>query len=425
VKTPRCLPFPLVLLWSCLLASGTAAQPARPPATAVAADDLTVYVMTFAPGDEPWEKFGHIALCVRERGGADVAYNWGMFDFAADNFVANFIQGRMTYWMEGFDAGAMADLYVREGRSVWVQVLNLTPDEERRLAADLARNASPENKYYRYDYYHDNCSTRVRDAIDRATNGAVAAALKDEPTHPSFRYHTRRLSKGSVWLYTFLQTVMGRSIDRPTTLWEECFLPEKVKKFLPRVTVTGPDGRAASLVASEGPYGSIPWPKEDLPPSRYWIAYAAGGVLFAAVVIACAAWWSPVARAGFTLATIGWALTFGLIGVIGTWGWIGTDHTVARHNVSLLMASPLLFALVVVGPLVAWSRKGRGRKALAVIAYGTAATTVLGAILNYVPSLHQVIPEVIAVLVPANLGLALATYLILKRREPSPLEPGV
>ena len=72
----------------------------------------------------------------------------------------------------------MVDFYRRLGRTITLQRLNLTAQQKRRLRADLRRNALDENKYYRYDYFVDNCSTRLRDALDRALDGALRAATR-------------------------------------------------------------------------------------------------------------------------------------------------------------------------------------------------------------------------------------------------------
>jgi hypothetical protein len=150
--------------------------------------------MTMGIGERVWERFGHNAILVEDRArGTAQAYNYGMFDFRQKNFLLNFIKGRMWYWMQGFGLAPTLDIYVRANRSVWVQELNLTPAQRLSLARFLEWNERPENRFYRYDYYRDNCSTRVRDAIDKAINGRLRAATDTIQTPYSYRWHTARL----------------------------------------------------------------------------------------------------------------------------------------------------------------------------------------------------------------------------------------
>jgi hypothetical protein len=154
----------LVMLLLCLQGGPATAQTVRQPE-----DHLRVYVVTMDAGDLIWERWGHNAVCVvDERKQSQTAYHWGLFDFSQQGFFTNFIRGRMRYWMEGRSLSGMVAGYENDNRSVRLQELNLTPAQKRKLDEFLKWNARPENKYYYYDYYLDNCSTRVRDAVDLA-----------------------------------------------------------------------------------------------------------------------------------------------------------------------------------------------------------------------------------------------------------------
>ncbi len=132
--------------------------------------ELTISVMTMGVGEEVWERFGHNAILVEDRrAGSSIAYNFGMFSFRQEHFLLHFLQGRMWYWMAGYPTEEEVPRYIAARRSVWQQELNLTPAERLAIREDLERNARDENKFYRYDYYLDNCSTRIRDVIDRAS----------------------------------------------------------------------------------------------------------------------------------------------------------------------------------------------------------------------------------------------------------------
>lgn len=177
--------------------------------------NLTVYLMTMGPGDQVWEKFGHNAIWIHDAAaGTDVAYHWGLFDFADKDFVPRFIQGRMRYSMGAFDMGQTVAAYQQTNRTVWAQELNLNPAQRQKLADFIAWNLLPENRYYNYDYYRDNCSTRVRDAIDNALGDAIERATEKSPSGTTYRFHTSRLTQDDLPVFTGTMMGLGESTLR-------------------------------------------------------------------------------------------------------------------------------------------------------------------------------------------------------------------
>ena len=168
-------------LAACLVALPASGSAQRAPALAGtptpdhASAALQVFLMTFGPGRQVWERFGHNAIWIHDPvDGTDEAYNYGLFDFHQENFLLRFVRGQMWYWMAGFPAARYVAQYERDNRSVWVQELELSHDAKVELERFLRWNAEPEHRYYHYDYYRDNCSTRVRDAVDRVLSGRPA-----------------------------------------------------------------------------------------------------------------------------------------------------------------------------------------------------------------------------------------------------------
>ncbi len=172
-----------------------AAQDLAPPPVALpapaasAAGTPTVYLMTFGRGDAVWERYAHNAVRVVDPvAGTDLAYNWGEFDFDQPNFLGRFLTGDTKYAMRAFDSGVLAEAYARRfNRAVYLQELALPPAAARALADSLRAFDTEARRYYRYDYYRDNCSTRVRDAIDHALGGTLERALGGVPTTTSYR----------------------------------------------------------------------------------------------------------------------------------------------------------------------------------------------------------------------------------------------
>ena len=169
-----------ILRWLALLvlacAFGTLhAQDIATPGNAASVEEAAprIGVLTMGPGDIFWERFGHDAIVVEDPNtGSQTSYNFGYFDLAEPGFVGRFIRGEMQYMLVALPLQDDLQQYRDNGRGVSVQWLDLEPAQATALAAALAENARPENARYRYDYFRDNCATRVRDALDRALGGA-------------------------------------------------------------------------------------------------------------------------------------------------------------------------------------------------------------------------------------------------------------
>ncbi|HEU4830438.1 MAG TPA: DUF4105 domain-containing protein [Gemmatimonadales bacterium] len=378
--------------------------------------ELTISLVTMGPGRYVWERFGHNAIRVTDhRTGADTTYNYGMFDFGHENFFANFATGRMDYWMEGHDAIREVSAYMRDDRSVWVQVLNLTPRQRLELRDFLQWNARPENRFYRYHYYYDNCSTRVRDAIDRVLGGAIRRGTDSVASGATYRSHTRRLTENDLFIYTGINIGLSRPTDRPISEWEEMFLPLALREHVRSITVPDENGVPRPLVASEETlYVSTGDPPPTAPP-RWWPRYLGVGLLVGALV-AVSGHRRHASRGARTLfAMIGalWSVVAGIAGILLVYLWCFTDHVTSYANENLLQLSPLSLALVVLIPLVAFGKStGRagGRISIAV-----AILSLIGLALKLLPA-GQVNGEIIALALPIHLGVAGA---LLRRPRPS------
>ena len=385
-----------------------------PSAAAEPGSELAVYVMTFGPGELAWERFGHNAIWIRdEANGTDVAYNYGLFDFNQESFFVRFVQGRMLYSMGGFDAGAYADFYQQQNRSVWVQELNLTPAERLEMQRFLQWNDTPGNRDYRYDYYRDNCSTRVRDVIDRVLGGQMRAQSEGVLTESTYRSHTRRLTAADPALYTALLLGLGQPVDRRISAWEEMFLPLQMREHLRTLTVRRADGSTVPLVKSEQALfeAAVP-PLPDSPPS--WIpGYLAIGALFGGL-LALLGRHAPEkrgARVGLAVLGGSWSLFAGVGGLVLAGLWTLTDHAAAYRNENLFQLNPLSLALLVLLPALALGARWADRRAWWA-SLAVAGVSVLGLLAQALPGLDQVNGEIVALALPIHLGVVAAVYLL-------------
>ena len=363
--------------------------------------------MTMGPGKRVWERFGHNAIWIHDPvQGTDQAYNYGLFDFRQHNFLLRFIQGRMWYWMQGFPAQSYVESYRRANRSVWVQELEIPPAARLQLQQFLEWNEQPEHRFYHYDYYRDNCSTRVRDALDHALGGRIRELTAGMPTGRTFRFHTLRLTANDPPIYTSLLLALGHPVDRPISAWEEMFLPLAMREHLRKITVLGPGGAELPLVRSERTLFEA---TEPVPPAEppFWLPYyliAGLAIGSAAFGLASAGRSRRPARTAFIVLTCVWALLAGIAGLIlaGLWGL--TDHAAAYKNENLLQADLLALGLVWLVPRLASGSPPAARSALRVAGIVT-ALSALGLALKLFPAFYQVNGPVIALALPVHAGV--------------------
>jgi hypothetical protein len=371
---------------------------------------LTVFLMTMGPGARVWERFGHNAIYIHDPDrGTDQAYNYGLFDFGQEDFLLRFIQGRMWYWMAGYPAERYLEQYVRDNRSVWLQELEMPPSARLELQRFLEWNELPENRFYHYDYYRDNCSTRVRDALDRFLGGRIREHTAALPTGTTYRFHTQRLTANDPATFTGLFLALGPGSDRPISAWEEAFLPLELREHVRDVTVPGADGTPVPLVRSERTlYASSAPPPPATPPQWTPWFLLLGSVLGAGMVaLGSARRTSRAARVGLGALIGGWGLVCGVAGLVlaGLWGL--TDHVMAYRNENLFQANPL--ALLLSALVLPWLRGRPGAvRWMAAGAAGLAGLALLGFMLQVLPWLDQVNGPIIALALPIHLGVALA-----------------
>jgi hypothetical protein len=377
--------------------------------------ELQVFLLTMGQGDAVWERFGHSAIWIRDAGrGTDRVYNYGLFDFHAPGYWKRFLKGNWIYQIGVSDISQTMLEYQYLNRTMVAQALNLTPAERLELRDFLEWQALPENREYRYDYYRDNCSTRIRDVLDRVVGGRLAAATQGVSTETTFRWHTERLIADDKLSYIGLLIGLGPAADRPIDAWQEMFLPEYVHDQIARLSVPAADGQHVPLVASEHVLVEAAGrePERTTPP--FWLPYfLAAGIAVGAVLAGLAAWGQRARTGRILFALLGalWSLLAGLSGVLLLALWTLTDHTIAHRNENLFQLEPLSLALVVLVPALAfgarWAPQAARRLTLAVL-----ALSVLGLVLKVFPWFYQVNGSLIAFTLPVHLGLAAGVWVL-------------
>jgi hypothetical protein len=275
-------------------------------ATAQAAEPPRIDLYTMGPGEETFTRFGHAAICVTDdRTPQGRCYNYGTADFSTPvPLTWNFVRGRAMFRVSVQDLQRMVAAYVRQDRSIWRQRLPLPPARAQEIADALEASTAQAVRFYRYHHFNDNCTTRVRDLLDRALGGALS---NDRARHEgdSFRAYARAGFGGDVPLLLAAELLLGRPADERTSPWQAMFLPEVFRR---------------EVAARLGAQPELVYARQGPPPSGSMLlgrgALAGAGVLLAVLTLLGArlgrrARAATLATAGFTLGLAGlvlWAL---------------------------------------------------------------------------------------------------------------------
>jgi hypothetical protein len=381
-------------------AAGSGQAPVAPEAAIAAAQaamadtargaSLRVVLLTVGQGEFVWERFGHNLLWIRdERTGESVTWNWGLFRFDEPGFYRRFLFGNTRYWMAGEDPVSTFAVYQRLGREIVAQELALSPGQRAALDALVRVTALEEYKFYRYDYFIDNCSTRLRDALDIVLGGALRAALDVPPRDTiTYRSESLRLVQHSTWLVLGMDLALGAPADRPLTAWQAGFVPMRLRDAVRSVTVAGPDGTPVPLVARE--YVALPAARE---PDREALAVAPHAkpvVITVLVLVTLLVTLSALARrrvrsARTALVATGMIihLTFGFLSSALVFMALFTRHEFWDWNPHLLLFTPISLAVAALLPRAARGVRFTWVGYYHVVVTGVALAVAVGLLVQY------------------------------------------
>lgn len=295
---------------------------------------VRISVLTCGPGEDLYSAWGHSGIRVTDTTThSDIVYNYGTFDFYDPDFYLNFIKGKLLYFLGVEHYADFVHSYQLEQRSILEQQLNLTGEEKLRLLYALKDNAKEENKFYRYDFLFDNCSTRIRDMISSKTDSGLSVRHILPPGEPSFRnmiHHYLDLSRAN-WSKLGIDILLGSGLDKKVENQQSMFLPDYLYKgFDSAVNGSKPlVGRKNVIYNSTASLGS---------PSLFTPFATATALLLVWIVLS-------LGRSEMLIRVVrilDFLLFFstGLLGVLLIFMWTGTDHQLCRNNYNLLWAIP-------------------------------------------------------------------------------------
>jgi len=314
--------------------------PARAQAPEAGAPRLSaqaqISLITILPGDPIYTFAGHSALRVRDpERDLDRLYNYGTFDFGDPFFIPKFTYGYLRYALSVRSYEPMVTFYRRQGRPVIEQPLNLSRSQQTRVVRFLRRNACPENRYYQYDFFFDNCSTRIRDVLTSTLGDQVDFSGGPRPER-SFRELLDPFVASRPALDLGFDLALGLPADRRATAEEVMFLPTHLLRAFEHATVRTA-GETKPLVARTD---TVQWVSgyDALDARIDWPFY-----LSMVFLVGVLAWTTRQALTG-TLPT-GWGdatvlATLGSVGLLICYLWFISTYEVTDRNLNLLWAWP-------------------------------------------------------------------------------------
>ncbi|MDR3343681.1 MAG: DUF4105 domain-containing protein [Treponema sp.] len=329
-------------------------------------DHLTLKVAVMGPGDALYFWWGHIALIIEDdTTGKARFYDWGLFSFENEHFYVNFALGRLLYSCGASPANANINAYIKNNRDVIIYTLDIPVAEKEEVWHFAENNILPENRNYYYHHFRDNCSTRIRDILDLATEGQFKERFGEAPGRYTLRQHVRRHTWFSPFFDWLLNFLMGQDIDKPITVWEELFLPAEVGTRIADFRYVDPSGIERNLVSSvEVLNKAVNRPAVLAVPRRQWpreLLLGLGiGALLAAGMILQEKKPVPYRRLfGVSQSILG--LFFGIAGSVLFFMTLFTNHDYTYHNSNILYINPLLLAAIPLGIVYAQGKDEKKR----------------------------------------------------------------
>jgi hypothetical protein len=396
------------------------------------ADDLLFKVAVFGPSDDIFIWWGHAALIVENtRWGYSRVFDWGIFSYPSDDFLRDFLNNQVQY--RSVADSLNMDMYIEEDRDITVYTLDLETDKKEIILKYAENNVLPENCYYNYHEFRDNCSTRIRDILDMGTGGQLRETFANSPGRFTMRQHVRRYTWFRPFSDWFLDFLMGQDLDEPVAVWDEMFLPVEIGRAIADFRYKDSAGAERKLVGSvEIINSSKNRPPILNAPLRRWPVDLMASSLIAVVLLGIAVLRRKKPLAGRIL----WGLSQSVLGLCGgvagfvlTYGLFFMNNDYIQQNINILFLNPLLFAAVPFGVFAALGKPSRIRperwlRLFWALVFTAGAITLL---IKVLPSFFQQNQAALALMLPSVFVLCAAPGLVFQyedRRLPAGKQDG-
>ncbi|MFT6335110.1 MAG: hypothetical protein ACJATI_001864 [Halioglobus sp.] len=356
----------LGILFLCISVSKSVAQ----------SDSLTlaqtdISILTCRSGDELYSTFGHTAIRINNAQlDLDLVYNYGLFSFETPNFYVKFMRGQLPYLLDNTKMQYFLREYQADKRSIFEQVLILDNKRKKEIVGFLQDNIKPENRAYAYDFFYDNCATRVVDVYDIYGQPGKEINYLKEVEEKTFRDLLKENLKNLPWSEFGIDIVIGARADQLTNRRHQMFLPEYLMDNLANATVEY-EGTTDEL--AKEPRLILDFEKDNESRKSYatpWPLFLMLLLMFITIAINLKSnKWSRI----FNKVLLG---VSGFLGIFLIFMWFGTNHGATRDNWNVLWLNPLILLV---------STKLRGNTILKMVLTGCLVIAGLNCFVTFLP----------------------------------------
>ncbi len=291
---------------------------------------LRISLLTCTPGEPLYSTFGHSAIRVTDAANStDIVYNYGTFNFDEDGFYIKFMRGKLLYYVNPENFPDFIYGYQAEQRGITEQVLNLTETQKNVIHNFLIQNSKEQNKYYKYDFFLDNCTTRLRDIL-RDLQDSSFCLHPVMPAGTRFRkaIHEYLDNNNKDWSKLGIDILLGLPCDAVMTTQQMQFLPDNLMKSIDSSHKTMISSKAVLFAANE-----------TANKKSFFTPFVVFSILLIAIVLISL--FKNKYTAAF-LSGFDGILFFitGLLGILLIIMWVATDHAMCKNNFNLLWAWP-------------------------------------------------------------------------------------
>ena len=300
--------------------------------------DFKVSLLTIGPGkEELYSIFGHSAIRIfNPADQTDLSYNYGTFDFNTPNFYPKFLRGKLPYVLSVAPTSAFLQEYVYTKRNVSEQEINLSYEEKIKLINALNENAKPENRAYMYDFFLDNCATRIRDMF---LNVAGERAKLPEAAPVTRRQMLHEYLPNFPWSEFGINLIIGSRADKEIGVMDQMFLPDYMQQYLGEVVV---DSSYLFEPSKELLFFEEEEPTQNSILTSPMMVFTVLGFIILLLTFLTK---KPY---GFISANIIFAL-LGIASIVVLFMWLGTDHKATKDNYNLIWLNPLFMIVPFAG----------------------------------------------------------------------------
>lgn len=307
-------------------------------------DQTSVSLLTCDEGEEIYSLFGHSAIRIKDvRNNIDFVYNWGMFEFGENelDFQLKFAKGKLKYYMAEELYENFMLTYQWEQRTVREQVLNLTYEQKLALWEEIQFNYRPENRYYQYDFFFDNCSTRINELLKKVlAKDFIITELPESNTLTFRQLIDKQVRKSQPWSDFGIDLALGKKIDRLTTSDDMQFLPKYLEQAVALAKIKNGEKEEPFVLENnvlEAGISHVETAYEGVSP-----IILTWSLLIILLVIHFIN--QPKIAVVFDVTFL---FLFGILGITVLSLWFLTDHQPTKVNYNLLWANPLHLLTIV------------------------------------------------------------------------------